>query len=337
MITGLRRSTSRERTNLGCRDVALAASENVGPGHIDVALAPSARPNATRNIRPHILFVILLGALFALTSAARCNEPGTRVVIFVQGLYTTLDEEGTQTSFVEEHRFAAMKAEFVEAGYKPEQLLDFSYEGGRVTSGGAWLPEPYDCEVTDSPALEAVTQLESMVRAYREEHPKAKFTLVGHSLGGYISFLVGAREAARPDNQRHGIDGVVTLDSPLAGASADKKVILDLIPCDKTYVAGGELVALRGDPTTPATRTVEATAMAGAGVRLATLGNVRDCLFRTTICAGGNWVDDGPSMFIEAAELSRSYEVASEPLQSHDVVLIDPAVIADVVSFVGNP
>ena len=303
----------------------------------DVALAASVRAATTPNIRLHILFILLLAAIFAATSAARCNEPGTRVVIFVQGLYTTLDEDGTQTSFVEEHRFAAMKAKFVEAGYKPGQLLDFSYEGGRMTSAGAWLPEPYDCELTDRRASEAVAQLESMIRAYTREHPKAKVTLVGHSLGGYISFLAGAREAGRAEGQRIGIDGVVTLDSPLAGASADKKVILDLIPCDKTYVAGGELVALRGDPTIPATRTAQATAMAAAGVRLATFGNMRDCLFRTTVCAGGNWVDDGPSMFIDAAELSRSYEVPSEPLQSHDVVLIDPAVIADVVSFVGNP
>lgn len=298
------------------------------------------RPNRDRrNVRPYVFiaFLSVLIAAFALLSAARCNEPGTRVVVFMQGLYTTLDAEGTQTSFVEDHRFAAMKAGFLEAGYKPEQLLDYSYEGGNVTPGGIWQPEPYDCDVTDRPAMDSVTLLESMIRDYREEHPKAKVTLVGHSLGGYIAFLAGAREAGRGDDQRIGIDGVVTLDSPLSGASADKKVILDLIPCEKTYIAGGEMVSLRTDPTTPATRSAQATSMASAGVRLATLGNNRDCLFRTIVCAGGNWVDDGPSMFIETAELSRSYEVASEPLQSHDVVLIDPAVIDDTVAFVGNP
>jgi hypothetical protein len=290
-----------------------------------------------RTGRVSTAFVAILIAVFTLSAGARCNEPGTRVVIFVQGLYTTLDDEGTQTSFVEEHRFATMKAQFLASGYKAEQLLDFSYEGGEVTSSGAWRPEPYDCAITDAPAQDALAQLETMLRDYREEHPKAKFTLVGHSLGGYIAFLAGAREAGRGEEQRLGIDGVVTLDSPLAGASADKKVILDLIPCDKTYIAGGELVALRGDPTTPATRSAQATTMADAGVRLATLGNTLDCLFRTTVCAGGTWVDDGPAMFIETAELSRAYEVASEPLQSHDVVLIDPTVIADVIAFVGNP
>ncbi len=288
-------------------------------------------------MRSTSVFLALLILTFMLAAGARCNEPGTRVVIFVQGLYTTLDAEGTQTSFVEEHRFDTMKAGFLAAGYKPEQLLDFSYEGGDVTSAGAWQPSPYECAVTDRPALDSVTLLESMIRDYREEHPTAKITLVGHSLGGYIAFLAGAREAGRGEDQRIGLDGVVTLDAPLSGASADKKVILDLIPCEKTYVAGGELVNLRGDPTTPTTRSAQAASMASAGVRLATLGNLRDCLFRTTVCAGGNWIDDGPTMFIDTAELSRSYEVASEPLQSHDVVLIDAVVIRDVVEFVGNP
>ncbi len=283
------------------------------------------------------LILTMFVAAFALLSGARCNEPGTRVVIFMQGLYTTLDEGGTQASFVEDHRFDVLKAAFLAADYKAGQLLDFSYDGGAVGSDGVWRPQPYECAITDRPALDSVEALEAMIRAYRKEHPKAKTTLVGHSLGGYIAFLAGAREAERPEGDRIGVDGVVTLDSPLAGASADKKVILDLIPCEKTYIAGGELVALKGDASVPNTRRAQAQAMATAGVRLATLGNLRDCLYRTTVCAGGNWVDDAPSQFIENAELSRPYEVASEPLQSHDVILIDPGVAADVVAFVGNP
>ena len=30
--------------------------------------------------------------------------------------------------------------------------------------------------------------LEEMLRGYRARHPKAHFTLVGHSLGGYIAY-----------------------------------------------------------------------------------------------------------------------------------------------------
>src|SRR5437867_2606818 len=157
-----------------------------------------------RSLRRSLLVVMMLCVL--ALSAARCNAPGTRVVIFVQGLYTSLDDTGTQSSFVEDHRFATLKRAFLDGKYKPEQLLDYSYNGGTIDAQGVWLPKPYDCEVTDRPALDSVIKLEDMVRAYRARHPKARVTLVGHSLGGYVAFLAGVRESDRPKDQRIGID-----------------------------------------------------------------------------------------------------------------------------------
>jgi pimeloyl-ACP methyl ester carboxylesterase len=185
--------------------------------------------------------------------------------------------------------------------------------------------------------MESVQVLEDMVRAYREEHDDAKITLVGHSLGGYIAFLAGAREAARDEGDRIGIDGVVTLDAPLQGVSPDKKTIVDLIPCEKTYIAGAELVAEKGDPSIPARRAADARAMAEAGVRLATLGNINDCFWNTVRCLGGTWIDDSATQYVPRAEFSKQYELVSDPLSSHDAILIDPTVHADAVSFVGNP
>ncbi len=280
-----------------------------------------------------LAFVFVL----ALLTGARCGEPGTRVVIFVQGIYSTLDEDGTQTSFAEEHRFDALKAALLAADYKPEQLLDYSYGGGEVRRDGTWVPEPYECAMTDRPAMESVEALEEMVRAYREEHEKAHVTLVGHSLGGYIAFLAGAREAARDEDERIGIDGVVTLDAPLLGVSADKKTIVDLIPCEKTYIAGAELLAEKSDPSIAAQRADQARAMADAGVRLATLGNANDCFWDTARCIGGTWVDDSATQYVTGAEFSKEYEIASNPLASHDAILIDPTANADVVAFAGNP
>jgi pimeloyl-ACP methyl ester carboxylesterase len=283
------------------------------------------------------VLVVLLSSL-VLGTAARCGEPGTRVVIFVQGIYTTLDEDGTQTSFAEDHRFETLKEAFVAAEYKPEQLLDYSYNGGDVDRDGVWTPEPYECAITDRPIIDSVQLLEKMVRDYRKEHPDAHVTLVGHSLGGYIAFEAGVREAARSKDARIGIDGVVTIDAPLLGVSADKKTIIDLaIPCDKTYLAGAELVVARGDASTPARRAEQARAMAAAGVRLATIGNKNDCLWNTAYCLGGTWIDDSPSQYVEGAEFSKQYEIVSDPLASHDAILIDSAANADVVGFVGNP
>ena len=38
-------------------------------------------------------------------------------MIFVQGLYTSLDDTGTQSSFVEDHRFATLKRAFLDGKY----------------------------------------------------------------------------------------------------------------------------------------------------------------------------------------------------------------------------
>jgi pimeloyl-ACP methyl ester carboxylesterase len=283
-------------------------------------------------------FFVLLLSSFVLLTGARCGEPGTRVVIFVQGIYTTLDEDGTQTSFAEDHRFETLKEAFIAAEYKPEQLLDYSYNGGEVDRGGVWAPEPYECAVTDRPIIESALVLEKMMRDYRDEHPDAHVTLVGHSLGGYIAFVAGTREAARSKDARIGIDGVVTIDAPLLGVSADKKTIIDLaIPCDKTYLAGAELVVARGDASTAVHRAEQARAMAAAGVRLATIGNKNDCLWNTAFCLGGTWIDDSPSQYVEGTEFSKQYEIVADPLASHDAILIDPIANGDVVSFVGNP
>lgn len=295
------------------------------------------RPTRTElKLLRYVLVMVVLAMTFAI--GAKCYKPDTRVVVFIQGLYTSYDAAGTQTSPIEEHRFAALKAGFVAAGYEEADLLDFSYAGGRVSREGVWQPLPYACEQTDHPAAAHLARLEAMLRDYKDAHPDAHFTLVGHSLGGYLAFLEGAAEAARDEGDKLDIDVVVTLDAPLKGASADKKTIIDLAACEKTYEAGTELAGLRTNPGTAELRRQQAAAMAAAGVRAGTFGNLNDCLFRTARCVGGDWVDDGDTMFLEGqAAVSRSYEIVSNPLDSHEAILIHPPAIADVVAFVGAP
>ncbi len=286
-----------------------------------------------------LLIALLAFALLALASlaAAQCHEPNTRVVIFIQGLYTTYDSEGTQGTALEPHRFDTLKAAFTARGYADSDLLDFSYGGGAVTDDGAWQPAPYDCATTDRQPAANLAPLEQMLRDYRAEHPEVHFTLVGHSLGGYLAFLAGARDAARPDDEKLQITEVVTLDAPLHGASADKKTILDFIPCEKTYLAGGDLVAARLDANTSDVRAYQAAVMASEGVRLGTFGNLNDCLWATARCIGGGWIDDGFTQFVEGAAVSYSYELTSDIFTSHDAILIAPQPIADVIALVGAP
>jgi hypothetical protein len=84
-----------------------------------------------------ILLLAALALAAALAVSARCYAPDTRVVVFVQGLYTTLDAEGTQGTGVEPHRFDTLKDAFRAAGYNDAVLLDYSYEGGGMARDGA--------------------------------------------------------------------------------------------------------------------------------------------------------------------------------------------------------
>jgi pimeloyl-ACP methyl ester carboxylesterase len=279
----------------------------------------------------------LATALIALNTSARCYPPNTRVVVFIQGLYTSYDATGTQPNGVEPHRFDTLKSSLLARGYPAERLLDYSYAGGRVLPGGSWSPRPYSCELTDRPAEQSLAVLEEMLRSYRVAHPKAHFTLVGHSLGGYLAFLEGARDAARPEGERLEVDAVITLDAPLEGVSADKKMVIDIIPCAKTYAAGTELVQEKLDPMVASKRAADAGTMAAAGIRVATLGNSLDCLYNTDHCTGGGFADDSGTQLVEGAAFSRMYRIDITALLSHEVIVADPAVAHDVADFIGAP
>lgn len=283
--------------------------------------------------------MLSLLSLLALFSGVKCYPAGTRVVIFVQGIYTSYDANGTQESVGEARRFDAMKAAFVARGYDRSVLLDFSYAGGSVSSDGIWHPATYTCEQTDRAPATNLAPLEQMLKDYRRAHPNVHFTLVGHSLGGYLTFLEGARDAARPADQKLGVDVVVTLDAPLKGVDADKKIVIDLLPCNKTYLAGGDIVAQKLDASTPDVRRYQAAVMAEQGVRLATLGNEYDCLFNTAHCIPNSpFVDDTDSQFLPGqASISKRYLIDSPPFLSHDAIVADPNVIIDTVAFVGAP
>lgn len=276
-------------------------------------------------------------ALVALATGAQCKPDEDRVVVFLQGLYTAYDEGRPQRTALEEHRFDTIKGALRERGYDDARMLDFSYAGGTLSSSGGWRPAEYACEDTDRPLTESVETLERMLRGYGARHRRAHFALVGHSIGGNVAMLAGARDAARPEGERIGITSVVTLDAPLHGVSPDKKVIIDLVPCEKTYLAGAELVALRADPATPGVRRLQAAVMAQEGVWLATFGNENDCLWNPAYCAGGEWAYDADTQFIENAAAVRRFVVDAPPLLSHDAILADPAAVAEVAAFIGAP
>ena len=289
-----------------------------------------------RLVRRSFVFLLLAGA--AVLMGARCNPAGSRVVIFMQGYYSSYDRGGTEATIVEGQRFNVLKNEFVAKGYARTSLLDFSYAGGGVTQDGTWRPNPYTCDMTDRVSGDNLAPLETMLRDYGAHHQNAHFTLVGHSLGGYLAFLEGTREAGRTKAAKLGIDAVVTLDAPLQGGSADKKLVLDIVNCEKTYLAGAEIVQQKLDPATPGLRSDQVRAMADQGIRIATYGNELDCFWNPAVCVPAlPWVNDSGTQLLPDAAASRMYQISSVPLASHDAILADAGVGADVVGFVGGP
>jgi pimeloyl-ACP methyl ester carboxylesterase len=276
-----------------------------------------------------VLALLLL--MLASGSAARCYPPGTRVVVFVQGLYTSFDGPAGETMF------DPMKKAFVQAGYDPAQLLDYSYAGGSFSPDGAWQPNGYGCATTDQPVSASIGHLEALLRDYRARHEHAHFTLVGHSLGGYIAYLAAVADAARPPEQRLQIEAVVTLDAPLMGLDADKKLAIDLIACEKTYAAGASVVADGLDPQLAERRTAEVAALRAAEIRLATLGNLKDCLFDPVTCAGAVLEAETESQLLPGADLAKMYDINARLVMTHFIILRFATAIQDVVTFTGAP
>src|SRR5436853_3059314 len=98
-----------------------------------------------RGARRSLIFIALsatLAVFAAFSTSAKCYPPNTRVVVFMQGLYSAYDATGTVNNGIEPHTFATLKTAFLGKGYAEAKLLDFSYAGGTVNADGAWQPKP---------------------------------------------------------------------------------------------------------------------------------------------------------------------------------------------------
>lgn len=141
---------------------------------------------------------------------ATAAAPKDTYIVFLSGLGTRYD--GTPYN---QMGFAHIRRQLARAGlsFQDEHFLKFSYTGGEV-HGGRWYPNPYAPRDTGRPIEFSVLHLKDMIRELRRYHPRARFLLVGYSLGGRIAFDYVIRyhlEDTEP------IKGVITLNSPLSG------------------------------------------------------------------------------------------------------------------------
>ncbi|HEY3108922.1 MAG TPA: hypothetical protein VGL23_09230 [Chloroflexota bacterium] len=189
--------------------------------------------------------------------------------VFLTGYATSLGAETASP-------FAALQRELIARGWPAESFLAFSYAGGAVVEG-RWRPTAHGCESTGAPLASDVARLGELMSAYARVRPGVRFVLVGHSLGGLVgwSYLSALRTGPAAPSP---IVGLVTIDAPLRGVGADKRLAAALSACGGPVL--DELAALYRDADRLAERWAELAAWtAGRGVRVATVGSQGDCLY----------------------------------------------------------
>jgi len=124
--------------------------------------------------------------------------------------------------------FPKIRKSLAKAGYSyfDHRFLLYSYTGG-IVEKGKWYPNKYSAADTGQAIPLSVNRLEFLIHEFSKAHPEAKYILVGHSLGGRIAldFVCSAEPQIRQK-----IKGVITLNSPLLGASVKlPEKILDVL------------------------------------------------------------------------------------------------------------
>lgn len=140
------------------------------------------------------------------------SEPENIYFIFLNGLDSRCDGSQYNQMGFEEIRRGLAAADFI---YNDERFLLYSYNGGKV-SNGRWYPDSYGPRDTGQPIQLSVQNLEYLIEEFSISNPKARYILLGHSLGGRIAldFLISTSE-----ENKSRVKGVITLNSPLTGAS----------------------------------------------------------------------------------------------------------------------
>jgi hypothetical protein len=217
-------------------------------------------------------------------------------------------------------------------GYRDDDFLLYSYNGGSVTAEGRWHHNAYGRDVpvrrdfTMRRAPEGSREVsplqalhDQLLVEYRLRHPNTTFVLVGHSLGGVVAMEEVRQVVDSADYEPGLLSTVITLDSPLRGVTKDVGAAgyvgsyIDLVePCVVRGVASGRLVWRH--LTEPESELQGVADRAGAkGVAVVTIGNDRGCLFEPRYCGVPVAGDIQTQWIFDAAAKPYVFRIAEPP------------------------
>lgn len=231
----------------------------------------------------------------------------------------------------------------------------FSYLGGKINSNtGVWEPQPYGrCAPDSTPLVNDDTAFYDMLYAYRTHYPNARFTIIGHSLGGLVA-LTGAADFVDHFGPNI-IDKVITLDSPLHGVP-DKMWAGELSDgsSECVFFTGPVIQSLNAVYRNQDATKLDVLHLEAEGTSVYTLGNDADCLYQNVaFCTPGilksfgvtSFLNDGQTQYEDSA-FTRTYHLP-EPFSSlfklevpgHGAILSKSASVAlkDITHFVLAP
>jgi hypothetical protein len=210
-----------------------------------------------------------------------------KVVVLLQGVCSDIDK-GTSTNDSDSPFVDLQKTLKKEYGFKDNDFLLYSYNGGTVQKDGKWYHNKYgkNDPVTKDFTTNSISTLdEQMLAKYRQANPEATFILVGHSLGGMVAMEEIYKKVSLPDYQLGTISAVITIDSPLHGVVPEALNFLVAPSCATQGVSAGRVVGLHNnEPNTTNTLLQVASIAKQKKVKLLNVGNTRDCLWEPAWC-----------------------------------------------------
>lgn len=267
-----------------------------------------------------LLFCLLLPAFSTLPNTlAGPEEPvapnlsvpaqttdARQVVIFVQGINTSYDPPivSPVPQLHDPSNFEVLKDRLIDdldLEYQSSDFIDFSYAPGAYEGGNISLV-PYTCSQTGQDLFQSGASLRKLIENVHAVGPEKEIVLVGHSMGGVV--IAWALEGlGTTDAAAQAISSIVTIDSPLYGASSEDINVLArtlvLFPqCQGNLTQSAAARQLQSDLLShlnaitsgvPSGTELRLLLSFGrfhdAGVRVGTFGNQFDCIYNHPYCA----------------------------------------------------